>query len=402
MDVDQFFLNSHYKLCRTQLSISGLWPFQSKIRRYATYFALILLLASGFFVQLMGVIEVRYDSVEVIDSLPMLNMAVVMLFKVIYAMYTLSQIKLLLIKMQEYCLSPKSDEEHQIHNSYTQFGQKIGYLYTYIILGHSVAYNLAPLLTKLMHKPLEENVTSSNKMIEAQVGVPYRVNYMVDLDTYYVPIFIHMVTYNVYNVFIVVTFDVFYISLVEHCRGVFAAFRYRLENACLIENDSNASTKTSTKDKSYVNVAYSIRRHAETIQFVGIMNSVYSPPLFIHVGITILTISAIGYQVMTNTQNINRTLKNLSYMNAILMNVFFENWQGQKIIDSSEKIFESAYNVEWYNLPIAARKLLVLVMRRSMQPLVLTAGKFMVLSYITFNAVIRTSSSYFMLLRSVS
>lgn len=32
--------------------------------------------------------------------------------------------------MQEYCLSPKSDEETKIHNSHAQYGRKLGYIYT--------------------------------------------------------------------------------------------------------------------------------------------------------------------------------------------------------------------------------------------------------------------------------
>lgn len=42
--------------------------------------------------------------------------------------------------------------------------------------------------------------------------------------------------------------------------------RYRLENSYLIENNNDTSTKT--KNKSYLNVAYSIQRHAEAIQYV--------------------------------------------------------------------------------------------------------------------------------------
>ncbi|KYN26705.1 Putative odorant receptor 85d, partial [Trachymyrmex cornetzi] len=67
--------------------------------------------------------------------------------------------------------------------------------------------------------------------------------------------------------------------------------------------------------------------------------------------------------------------------------VFFINWQGQKIIDSSEKVFESAYYSEWYSMPIAARKLLIMIMMRSEKPSGLRMGKMVVLSYITFNTV---------------
>ncbi|XP_067209670.1 odorant receptor 4-like [Linepithema humile] len=60
------------------------------------------------------------------------------------------------------------------------------------------------------------------------------------------------------------------------------------------------------------------------------------------------------------------------------------------------------YNTEWYNMPISTRKLLLMIMMRSIKPMVLTASKLMILSYVTFNTMMHTSMSYFMLLRSVT
>ncbi|KAG5324175.1 OR67A protein, partial [Acromyrmex heyeri] len=100
-------------------------------------------------------------------------------------------------------------------------------------------------------------------------------------------------------------------------------------------------------------------------------------------------------------ENISGGINNYVYLNGLLLNVLFENWQGQKIVDSSEKVFKSAYNTKWYNMPVAARKLLIMIMMRSEKPSALKVGKIIVLSYVTFNAVLRLSSSYFMLLRSL-
>ncbi|KAL0111615.1 hypothetical protein PUN28_013064 [Cardiocondyla obscurior] len=221
---------------------------------------------------------------------------------------------------------------------------------------------------------------------------------MVDLDTYYVPIFIHSAVCDFSFTFLLVVFDVMYLMVVEHCCGLFAALRYRLENALVFDN---GSTVTTAGYKCYRNIAYSIRRHTETMQFIAIIESIYSLPLFIHVGLTVLIISVLGFQVINNTENIKGLLRPVAYLNGILINVLFENWQGQKIIDSSERVFESVYNSEWYNMPIPARKLLIMTMMKSEKPSTLKMGNFVVLSYVTFNTVLRTSSSYFMLLRSL-
>ncbi|XP_067209627.1 putative odorant receptor 85d isoform X4 [Linepithema humile] len=328
MDVDNFFQNSHYSINRILLSIYGLWPFDTKIKRYMIYITMILVFGSGFIFQILGTIDAWQDPFELVDSLTFLFLVLTVICKMICGVYMVPKIKLLLIKMQEYNLSPKSNKECEIHNSYTIYGQKMATAYLF-------------------------------------------------------------------------TLDILSIAMVEHCRGLFAVLSYRLENT-LSENDYDSPTKTFKKDKSYLNVACSFRRHAETIEFVNMMNAVYSPSLFAHLGLSILVLGILEYQVVTSTENTNRFLKHISFLNSLLINVFFENWQGQRIIDSSEKVFDAAYNAKWYNMPIAARKLLVLIMMKSKKPLILTAGKFMILSYVTFNGIMRTSSSYFMLLRSMS
>lgn len=59
-------------------------------------------------------------------------------------------------------------------------------------------------------------------------------------------------------------------------------------------------------------------------------------------------------QVVTNTESINHLLKHITYLNGLIINIFFENWQGQKIIDSSEKVYESVYVL--YNVKSAFAK----------------------------------------------
>ncbi|XP_072757394.1 uncharacterized protein [Anoplolepis gracilipes] len=394
---DQFFKNSHYDILRLLLSGTGLWPFQTLKRRCAIYLAMIFVVGSGFTFEILGLMEVWHDIFELIDALPVLFFALISLSKLIYAVYTFSKLKLLLISMREYSLSSKSDEETKIYNLHALYGRKFGYIYTSLMVGHFVIFQIMTLLTRINYKGPEEKNISSNNEQKTQVGLVYPANYMIDMDTYYVPIFIHMALCEMTYTFLLATFDVLYVTSVECCCGLFEGLRYRLENAFKFENNNDGLTQ----DISYSNIAYSIQRHIKTMQFVAIMESIYSLPLFIHVGIIILMLSIVGFQMITNTNDINNLIKHSSYINIITINIFFENWQGQKIIDSSEKVFESAYNTEWYNMPIPARKLLIMVIMASKKPLRLTMGKIFTMSYVTFNAVMRTSMSYFTLLLSM-
>ncbi|KAF3054401.1 Odorant receptor 123 [Nylanderia fulva] len=395
-NVDQFFKNSLFNVVRSLLSIGGLWPFHTLKRRCAIYFVIILILGSGFMFELLGTVDILHDTFELIDSVPVFLFAVVNMFKLCYGIYTLPKIKLLLINMREYYLSSKSDEEVKIYNSHALYARNFGFIYS---CNHPVMFQVMTLVAKLNSKESKENFTSSDTEYAAvKSGLAHPVNYMVDVDTYYVPIFIHTVVCEVGYTFLLVTFDVLYVTLIEHCCGLLEGLRYRLENAVNIEENDDLMF---IQDKSYLNLVYSIQRYTETMQFVTIMESVFSLPLFVHIGCFIICLSTVGFQVITHTGNVHHLLKYYSYLNGLLINIFFENWQGQKIIDSSEKVFNSAYNAEWYNMSNTTKKLLIMILMISKKPLIFTIGKLFSLSYITFNSVMRTSMSYFMLLRSV-
>ncbi|KAG5344791.1 OR63A protein, partial [Acromyrmex charruanus] len=336
-DIDQFFQNSHYNIIRLLLNISGLWPFHTRSRRYTIYTILMLIFGSGFIFELAGIIEIRHNFFEVIDNLPLLFFAILIISKILCAVHTLPKIKILLLKMQEYCLSPKSDEETKIQNLHAQHGRKLGYAYT----GHSILYLFATLLSRVLHVESEEADETNN----VQRGLPFRINSMIDLDTYYVPIFIHCSICEFMYMFLLTVIDVLYLTVVEYCYGLFAALRYRLETALVFENER--LTIMFTKDK-----------------------------------------------IINNMENISGGINNYVYLNGLLLNVLFENWQGQKIVDSSEKVFKSAYNTKWYNMPVAARKLLIMIMMRSEKPSALKVGKIIVLSYVTFNAVLALVTLY--------
>lgn len=50
-NIDQFFQASYYNIIRVLLSVSGLWPFHTRSRRYVIYFAMVMILGPGFISQ---------------------------------------------------------------------------------------------------------------------------------------------------------------------------------------------------------------------------------------------------------------------------------------------------------------------------------------------------------------
>ncbi|KAF7388552.1 hypothetical protein HZH68_012494 [Vespula germanica] len=56
----------------------------------------------------------------------------------------------------------------------------------------------------------------------------------------------------------------------------------------------------------------------------------------------------------------------------------------------------------WYDVPMAIRKMLLFVVRRSFKPSYLTVGNIFVVYLESFSTVVQTSTSYFMVLLSMN
>ncbi|XP_018308842.1 odorant receptor 49b [Mycetomoellerius zeteki] len=163
-----------------------------------------------------------------------------------------------------------------------------------------------------------------------------------------------------YTVLVAVS-DVLYLIVIEHSCGLFVALRYN-------------------------NEWYSMPIIARKLLIMIMMRS--EKPLGLRMGITYVIV--ILYATTVFVTKISHVLLAVSDVLYLI------------VIEHSCGLFVALrYNTEWYSMPIAARKLLIMIMMRSEKPLGLRMGKIVVLSYITFNTVLRTSSSYFMLLRSL-
>ncbi|XP_070521090.1 odorant receptor 49a-like [Cardiocondyla obscurior] len=379
--VDQFFRKSCYSILRILLIPCGIWPFQALSKRYAMYIGFTFLFGSGISFEILCLIHVWPDFLDVFDCLSMLFYALSSTIKLIYAVYKLSKIKLLLLNMQEHWCSPKSDQEARILRSNVLFARKFGFVYTTIILAHAVIYGITPLVGKFTY----DSIDVSNETQDAQTESVHHLSYILDLQMKYIPLLIQGFLYEFFFTLILISFNVLYLMCVQHCCGLFEALKYHLENAFNFGNNDN--DVISIQDTCSSKIAYGVRRHAEAIQFAATVESLYSVPFFVQLAMNVSLLSIVGFQVVTNAENINRLMPYGTYLNGLVLNMFFENWQGQKIMDCNQKIYESAYKLKWYNMPITSQKLLIIIIMRSRKPLIITAGKIFVLSYVTFSTV---------------
>jgi len=97
-----------------------------------------------------------------------------------------------------------------------------------VVLSHCALCIITTLSMRFIRAKCNENVSSPD--ISQDMFI-YRVNYMLDLDTYYIPIFMHSAICAILSSYLIVTFDVLYLTMIENCCGLFTTARWVLRNS---------------------------------------------------------------------------------------------------------------------------------------------------------------------------
>ncbi|XP_063912174.1 odorant receptor Or1-like [Zophobas morio] len=88
------------------------------------------------------------------------------------------------------------------------------------------------------------------------------------------------------------------------------------------------------------------------------------------------------------------------YLTTMLSEIFLYCYFGSILIDESNSLTDAIYMGEWYTYDIKARRSLITLMERSKRPMVVTAGKILDLSLVTFTTIIRRSYSLLAVLKN--
>ncbi|XP_017796353.1 PREDICTED: uncharacterized protein LOC108577674 [Habropoda laboriosa] len=93
--------------------------------------------------------------------------------------------------------------------------------------------------------------------------------------------------------------------------------------------------------------------------------------------------------------------KDCTFIVIQLVHILYLTLQGQFVIDANEEIFESIYSALWYNSDKRTQSLFVLALRNCLSAPQITAGGLITMNLQSFSEIVKTSVSYYMVLKSV-
>ncbi|XP_076161449.1 uncharacterized protein LOC143143725 [Ptiloglossa arizonensis] len=286
-----------------------------------------------------------------------------------------------------------SSKEFEILCQHYAVGKRITYNYAASIYGSLTPFMMVPSVLNAADSLGFYNLSGERPLM-------FRVDHFVDADKYYYPLLIHSYLGTLGFIAIVVACDTMLVLNVQHECGLCEILGRRLQNFVESDNADIDFHLEKRHDISYNNSRTCVILHKHIIDFGKIMDDANTVSFFFQLGLTLIGISFTQFQAIINMRTPNKALRFISFTICILSILFLSSWQGQHLSDSTDRIYEYTVSGKWYYSSISSRKLLTVMLAKSIVPIKMTAGKLYTLNLENFTSVLRTSFSYCMVLCS--
>ncbi|THK33200.1 odorant receptor 82a [Diachasma alloeum] len=381
-DSEDFWNHPYYKMVRRVTSFMGQWPYQSTGVHIATAIVTFSIIGMMLTIQISALWINRDDFEVVLDCTAPFIIDVALLTKYVNncchyktMVYLLEQIKC------NWNILPKNNGLHMLHD-YSAFGRKFARIYMTAIWLSVVSYVTEPLQERLTVYLLYPNVTLAKRFSMPMEFGP------VDVDTWYYYLWCATSFGILTRLTVIGSCDLLMFTFAEHANGLLKGLGYVIEH--LPPHDDFAGN-----DESFEYMRRCAMIHSRAIEFAEHVRDIYLWSFFGIIGLNMILMSITGVQIVNNMDDSKKLVKFAVNMITQMMHLFVECFIAQRVMDASFDLKETITNAKWYDASIKTQKLIPLMLLRAQNPVVLTAGKVIVMGMDTYAVVLKTAASYF-------
>ncbi|XP_043256428.1 putative odorant receptor 71a [Colletes gigas] len=288
--------------------------------------------------------------------------------------------------------SLKLKDDAKILDEITRNGTYIAFLYRTTLLGFLVLFAFLPLMPLVLDIIIPLNETRPKQQV-------FKLNYLVDGDEYFYPIYFHSVLSSVLAVTVIVTIDSMYMIITHHACGLFAMCGNQLKD---VTQNLEGNSDNTTKEKAiYQQFRNCVLIHKRAIQFYEHINNINERAFLIQIGINMIAISLTAVQLVLNLDNTREAIRIGVFLVAQQFHLFFNSLPGQSLLDHSFQLLDDLYSSNWYRAPVRMQRVIYMMQIRSGIPCTLTAGGLYDMNIENFGMIFKSCMSYFTMLLSL-
>ncbi|OXU18753.1 hypothetical protein TSAR_011572 [Trichomalopsis sarcophagae] len=428
----EIFDSRYFIINKTCMKLLGLWPYSSHVKNYLRRCGLGLFLLSCYlpqvrrnmrffqinsivifliFTKALRIIAFKFirlymyfgeDMDEMIQNIGVILYVFGTSVKLITGVTAEDRMKIVYEKTARDFQTIVDKEERNILFEYSERGRTLSItfiIYMWIALAIYVGLPMGPLV-------LDYFIPLQNGSRER--GFVWKGEYLVDPHKYYFTIYAVELFSSVLSVAILSSVGPMYQAIVEHCLGLFAIVKFRLQ----------ICTRGGTKaeEETYRLIVKTIRLHNDIIEFTRIIEASYTSYFFIEMGITISLVTLISVNVsifdtapdrlletmlliflISRLDYLFDSIRHILILLGVMIHMFYLTWPSQKMINHSTDLFHDTYSNEWYNCSIRCQNLLKFMALRCVEPSQLTARGLYVMNFENYASVLKSSTDFILL-----
>ncbi|XP_076169239.1 uncharacterized protein LOC143147668 isoform X2 [Ptiloglossa arizonensis] len=224
----------------------------------------------------------------VLEIVPVIFTNLVTILKISNIDINRKQFKELYNLMSQEWKSLKIKEEIRILDTVTERGSKVAYYYRTALLTSLVFFTLLPLVSPFLDIVLPLNETRLREQV-------FRLNYLVDGDEYFYPIYFHSIWSSIVSVITIVSVDSVYMVITHHACGLFAICGNRIQR--LTQNTNSIANDVANQRNIYLQLKDCTIVHKRAIQFYELIDKINRNSFLLQIGMCMISISLTAVQV---------------------------------------------------------------------------------------------------------
>ncbi|XP_076629135.1 uncharacterized protein LOC143345656 [Colletes latitarsis] len=233
------------------------------------------------------------------------------------------------------------------------------------------------------------------------IDLHIELNYYSDKKIYSYVAYFHEYTMLVIGATTIIGTETTSALLSHYASGLLHVVRYRIQNAF---HDKVVKSSSFERDEAVRGrLIIAIKVHKKVLEYCKLLDNTLGFSYFtlLIMGVFSLSLNLLRLsQARLQTNKYTVAVLEIVIVLAHLLYLFLTNYMGQIIIDSSTKVFTSAYHSRWYLTAVPEQKLFLFMQHRNLRNYSIQIGGLFTPSYEGFSTLVKMSFSYFTVIYS--
>ncbi|XP_043519502.1 odorant receptor 13a-like [Frieseomelitta varia] len=385
---------------RRNMELIGVWPeptrTDERLPNFKVLFFMFLIFLFGILPENVNLYFIWGDLDLVMESLTMANVpAVNATIKFIYAWYYKESLKPVIKCFYDDWYNVKTEEEKALMLKMAKPAKFISVWCSMLGLMMLVAYHALRIYTIFRTDKASVN---QDRLIIYPVYFPFDIRptsrLLIINSAQVIAGYSDTIAYT--------TIDTFIAMLIMHICGQFAILKKKLLR--LMDSDRHGS---KGMDDFQRELALIINKHEQLNGLATTIEECFSMLLLIQLLFCTIEICLQGF-ILLNVilQNENgifhfQMVHFIIFISFVLVHIYLYCYIGEMLLVQNRELSDCAYESNWYNVSPPEARCLLFIMKRSIRPLRLTAGKFSTFSMEMFSSILKTAMGYLSVLLTV-